>query len=91
MLIGVSDFSIEGKPWIVLSGDDDGRAYYMKPESQLPNNWVYELVTIFDGGADFTMGSPIAFDSDGDGYTELFIAVYSGNEIRFYSFSNVDV
>lgn len=75
-----------GKPWLVLSGDDDGRGYYLRPQSQLPDVWLYDLVTVFDGGPDFTMGSPIAFDADNDGTTELFYAIYSGNEIRFYTF-----
>ena len=29
------------KPWISLSGDDDGRHYILYPESEDKDNWTY--------------------------------------------------
>ena len=69
-----------------MSGDDDGKAYYLRPVSQDLTNWQYDVIEVFDGGPQFTMGGPLVFDANGDGYAELFQLVYSGNEIQFYTF-----
>ena len=38
------------KPWISLSGDDDGKHYVMYPKSEDKDNWEYDLHLIIDTG-----------------------------------------
>ena len=38
-----TEFGPSPKPWIALSGDDDGIHYIMFPLSEDPNNWDYDL------------------------------------------------
>lgn len=40
----------ERKPWISLSGDDDGKHYVMYPISEDKDNWEYDLQMIIDTG-----------------------------------------
>jgi len=71
-----------GKPWILLSGDDDGRLYYFTPLSEDPNNWEYsERRVLVDEGIENIIGRPSTADLDGDGYNEMFIPSYFANKI----------
>lgn len=74
-----------GKPVILLSGDDDGRAYMFEPNSQNPDDWSYRKVTFCDAGTG-TVGELSAADVDADGYVEVFVPSYSKNEVLVYSF-----
>ena len=38
-----TEFASTPKPWIALSGDDDGIHYLLFPRSEDPTNWDYEL------------------------------------------------
>jgi hypothetical protein len=38
------------KPWISLSGDDDGNHYIMYPKSEDKDNWEYDLQLIIETG-----------------------------------------
>ena len=38
-----TEFGPRPKPWIALSGDDDGIHYIMFPLSEDPTNWDYDL------------------------------------------------
>ncbi|CAG2220256.1 unnamed protein product [Mytilus edulis] len=35
------------KPSILLSGDDDGKAYYLEPVSNEPSDWLYSMMMFF--------------------------------------------
>lgn len=74
-----------GKPVILLSGDDDGRAYMFEPNSQSPDDWSYTKVTFCDAG-DGTVGELSAGDIDADGYLEVIVPSYSKDEVIVYSF-----
>nr|XP_039254637.1 uncharacterized protein LOC120331605 [Styela clava] len=67
------------KPHIILSGDDDGHAYLLVPNSEDPLDWTYKKSTIFRALG--TVGTIAVGDIDGDGYTEMFIPGYSTNQI----------
>lgn len=73
------------KPVILLSGDDDGRAYMFEADSQNPNDWSYTKTTFCDAG-DGTVGELSTGDVTNDGYLEVFVPSYSQNEIIVYSF-----
>jgi hypothetical protein len=38
------------KPWISLSGDDDGKHYILYPKNEDKNDWNYDLQMIIDTG-----------------------------------------
>ena len=43
------------KPWISLSGDDDGKHYLLYPQSEDKEDWNYDIETIIDTGEFFQM------------------------------------
>nr|KAG5686829.1 hypothetical protein BaRGS_016684 [Batillaria attramentaria] len=54
-----------GKPWIILSGDDDGQAHLLKPASNDASDWSYQQTNFLDVGTG-TVGGIAAGDMDGD-------------------------
>ena len=80
-------YRTEGKPWILLSGDDDGRTYYLQPNSQDTDDWSYTMTYFVDQGSGQIVGKPVAFDSNGDGFSEVFVPAWSANEVKFFTFA----
>jgi len=74
------------KPWIMLSGGDDGRAYYLRPMLESSSDWSYELSIVSDQGPSQTVSGITGEDINGDGYTELFVSVNNRNVIEIYTF-----
>ncbi|CAG2232504.1 unnamed protein product [Mytilus edulis] len=74
------------KPSILLSGDDDGKAYYLEPVSNEPSDWLYSMMMFLDAG-DGTVGELSFADVDGDSYVEVFAPSYSTNELFVYRFT----
>jgi len=81
--------NVNRKPWIMVAGGDDGRAYYLRPVSEQPGNWEYELVTVADHGVNQVVGGMTSADIDGDGNTELFVSVHNKNIVEVYTFGPV--
>ena len=82
--------STTGKPWILLSGDDDGRSYYLQPDSEDPSDWSYTMTYFVDQGSGQIVGKPAAFDSNGDGFSEVFVPAWSAGEVKFFTFAPTD-
>ena len=38
------------KPWISLSGDDDGKHYLLFPQSEDKDDWNYDVETLIETG-----------------------------------------
>ncbi|XP_050415338.1 uncharacterized protein LOC126829472 [Patella vulgata] len=74
-----------GKPMIILSGDDDGRAHLLKPRSTSHGDFTYSMETILDVGSG-TVGKIAHKDVDGDGYPEVFIPAYNAGKVYVYTF-----
>ncbi|XP_052066574.1 uncharacterized protein LOC127706175 isoform X1 [Mytilus californianus] len=74
------------KPSILLSGDDDGKAYYLEPLSNEPSDWTYSMMMFLDAG-DGTVGELSFADVDGDSFVEVFAPSYSTNELYVYRFT----
>jgi len=74
------------KPWIALSGDDDGVHYVMFPKSEDPANMEYDMQVMVDTEAT-TAGTMAVADLDGDGYTEIVSAGYTAGEVYVYTFA----
>jgi len=75
------------KPWIIISGDDEGTTYYLTPNSQDVNDWSYKKINIIDTGEGNILGTPTTADVDGDGYSEVFIPAYNRGEINAFTFA----
>ena len=43
------------KPWLLLSGDDDGKHYIMTPQSEDRDDWNYDLELLVETG-NFKLG-----------------------------------
>merc|ERR1711997_951461 len=74
------------KPWISLSGDDDGKHYVMYPKSEDKDNWEYDLHLIIDTG-ETTAGTMAVVDLDGDGYTEIISAGYTAGTVYVHTYA----
>jgi len=74
------------KPWIALSGDDDGVHYLLFPKSEDPENMEYDLQVMVDSEAT-TSGTMAITDIDGDGYVEIISAGYTAGEVYVYTFA----
>ena len=75
------------KPWISLSGDDDGNHYILIPTSEDKDDFIYETLTLIQTGGT-TAGTQAVVDIDGDGYTEIVSAGFSVGKVYVHSFSN---
>nr|XP_039254892.1 uncharacterized protein LOC120331802 [Styela clava] len=67
------------KAHLLVSGDDDGQAYLLVPNTEDPSDWSYTKSTIFRAFG--TVGTMAIGDVDGDGYTEIFIPAYNTKQI----------
>lgn len=74
------------KPWIALSGDDDGRHYLLFPQSEDRADFNYDKVELFNTGKD-TSGTMTIVDLDGDGFNEIVFAGFSAGTVYVYSYS----
>jgi len=73
------------KPWIFVSGGDDGRAYYLLPTSESPTDWLYQRVVVADLGPSVTVSGMAAADIEVDGYVEFFVSVYGQSAVNVYT------
>lgn len=69
------------KPWIALSGDDDGIHYIMHPLSEDPDNLEYDMQVMVDT-EQTTAGTMAVADLNGDGYMEIISAGYTASTDR---------
>jgi len=74
------------KPWIALSGDDDGVHYVLFPLSEDPSNMEYEMQVMMDT-EQTTAGTMAVVDLDGDGYTEIISAGYTAGQVYVFTFA----
>jgi len=74
------------KPWIALSGDDDGIHYILHPLSEDLDTWEYDLKIMVDTEAT-TAGTMAVVDLDGDGYTEIISAGYTQGSVYVHTFA----
>jgi len=74
------------KPWIAMSGDDDGAHYILFPKSEDPANMEYDMQLLVDTEAT-TAGTFAVSDLDGDGYTEIVSAGYTAGELYIFTFA----
>ena len=77
--------SIDGKPWILVSGDGSQRAHLLRPISDEYSNWTYEESILVDAGC--TVGHIAIGDVDSDGWVEIFVPAYDSGSIEVFTSS----
>lgn len=74
------------RPMILVSGDDDGRAYFLEPNSNSTKDWSYTKNVFHDAGSG-TVGQIAYADVDGDDFVDLFVPNFNLNDISIYTFA----
>ncbi|XP_066980095.1 uncharacterized protein [Macrobrachium rosenbergii] len=74
------------KPYILLSGDDDGKMYILDPATEDRGNWTYTKNILTDTEK-MTVGKMAHGDVDGDGYEEVIVAGYTVGELYVYTYA----
>ncbi|KAK2719994.1 hypothetical protein QYM36_004038, partial [Artemia franciscana] len=82
----ILDDGRQHKPWLTVSGDDDGKVYILRPLSEDPTDWTYEKQILVDTQAT-TSGKMAIADLDGDGYREIVAAGYSADRIYVFTYA----
>jgi len=75
----------QNKPYIAVSGDAAFAAYVLIPKSQDPNDWTYDLTVLHDCGG--TVGSLAVGDFNQDGYSDIIVSCYDGNNMVAYTYA----
>ncbi|KAK3863385.1 hypothetical protein Pcinc_030835 [Petrolisthes cinctipes] len=82
----VADDGLPHKPYILVSGDDDGRTYILMPNSDVRDDWVYQKHILVDT-METTVGKMAHGDFDGDGYEEVVVAGYSAGKLFAFTYT----
>merc|ERR1739838_1043697 len=75
-----------GKPYIFVSGDDDGNYFVESATSEDVNDWTYKQTLVYEQRSG-TVGSFAIADVNGDGYNEVFLSVYQNQFIRVMTYA----
>ncbi|XP_002124593.3 uncharacterized protein LOC100177500 [Ciona intestinalis] len=73
------------KPYVMVTGDDDGQGYVVTANTEDPDDWTYSSVTIYSDGRG-TVGAIAVGDVDGDGATEVFLPLYEKRSVRVMTY-----
>jgi len=74
------------KPWVMLSGDDDGCMYILYPDTEDRTDWTYQKQTLIDTQG-YIAGKMATGDFDNDGYTDVLVAGYSTGKLYLYTYA----
>ncbi|XP_045603920.1 uncharacterized protein [Procambarus clarkii] len=74
------------KPFILLSGDDDGRMYVLYPNTEDRDDWVYQKHILVDT-LETTIGKMAHGDFNNDGYEDIVVGGYSSGQLYVYTYA----
>ncbi|CAG2198357.1 unnamed protein product [Mytilus edulis] len=74
------------KPYILVSGDDDGKGYILEPSSSRTDDWSYLSHKFVDVGKG-TVGQFAFADVNADGYTDIVVPAYNDGTVSLYTFA----
>ena len=79
------------KPFILMTGDDDGRVYVVKPLNDAdPSDWSYKADVLFEAVGN-TIGDLTYADVDGDGVKEVFVPVFNAGQVHIVPYKDIDL
>lgn len=79
-------FCRDKKPYILVSGDDDGKGYILEPSSSRTDDWSYLSHKFVDVGKG-TVGQFAFADVNADGYTDIVVPAYNDGTVSLYTFA----
>nr|CAB3263031.1 uncharacterized protein LOC100186859 [Phallusia mammillata] len=79
-----SAVSRKKKPFIIVSGDNDGRVYVLIPSSRKTNDWEYISHDIYRARG--PVGALAIDDLNHDGFMEIVIPVMDSNKLMFFTY-----
>lgn len=82
-------FKKNQKPYILVSGDASSKVHLLIPHSNNSNNWNYTEKILLSSNC--TIGQLAVGDTNGDGYTEIFVPLFEKNEIHTFTFKDSKV
>ncbi|XP_042220068.1 uncharacterized protein LOC121864928 [Homarus americanus] len=82
----VAEDGLPHKPFLLVSGDDDGRMYVLYPNTEDRNDWVYQKHILVDTEMT-TIGKMTHGDFNGDGYEEVVVAGYTIGQLYVYTYA----
>ncbi len=80
----------QGKPLVLVSGDDSGKLFLLRPMSEDSRDWAYQSEVVFtstlkDGKG--TIGRTAIGDLNDDGYSELVVPAYHEGQVHIFTFA----
>ena len=85
LLMSICDSETRGAPDILLSGDDNGKLYLLRPANTPITAWIYTSTVIYDSSPG-TIGGMAVGDINHDNYTEIIIPSYDANKITILTY-----
>jgi len=83
-----SNFINKKKPFILLSGDNDGYLKVLSPQSRQSDSWTYSKHVVFK--ANGPVGPVALEDLDHDGYMEILVPVVDSQRILIFTYKPGD-
>ncbi|CAK8696609.1 unnamed protein product [Clavelina lepadiformis] len=77
------------KPFILVSGDDEGRVYVLIPNSRRTNDWEYTSHTVYKTSG--PVGALAVDDINHDGFMEIIIPVVDGHKLVFFTYKPSEI
>ncbi|XP_069938772.1 uncharacterized protein [Cherax quadricarinatus] len=74
------------KPFILLSGDDDGCMYILYPDTEERDDWTYQK-HILVNTTHTTSGKMAHGDFNNDGYEDVVVAGYTAGQLYVYTYA----
>lgn len=74
-----------GKPSVMVGGDGAEGVYMITPNSEDPSDWSYTMTQVDDCKG--TVGQLALGDTNGDGFTDIYVPCYDIGEIHQLSFN----
>nr|XP_039259307.1 uncharacterized protein LOC120335754 [Styela clava] len=77
------------KPFIMVSGDDDGQVYVLVPDSPKTNDWKYTKHTIYKSRG--AVGAISIEDLNHDGFNEIVVPVVASNKLMIFTYEPAEI